>query len=339
MTSVYRDALTGRPRLRLATLPTVLEPGPALPGGGRLWVKRDDLTGLGIGGNKARKLEFLCAEAVESGANALVTVGAGQSNHCRMTAAAGAVLGIETHVVLAGHRPDRLQGNQLLTERFGAYQHFTGAGPAEWGVLEIERERLTDELKSQGLRPFSMPIGGSTAVGALGYIAGFAELMTDIEARGLDAAAIVFTSSSGGTHAGLVAGRAWYRAAHPDRSCPEVIAIGVAKGVNAGLPSVAELAAEALTLAALPGRVNDDDVINDPRWIGADYAEPTDAARRAATWAAHTGAWVLDDVYTAKGLSGLLGLDAEGRFAGRDVIFIHTGGHPEVFVHEENHRD
>ena len=300
-------------------------------------MKRDDLTGLGLGGNKARKLEFLCAEALDSGANALVTVGAGQSNHCRMTAAAGAVLGIETHVVLAGHRPDQLQGNQLLTERFGAHQHFTGAGPAEWGVLEIERERLTAELQSQGLRPYSIPIGGSTAVGALGYLTGFAELMADIEARGLDAAAIVFTSSRGGTHAGLVAGRAWYRATRPDSKCPDVIAIGVAKGVNAKQPSVAELAAEALTIAALPGQVGDEDVINDPRWIGADYAEPTAEARAAAIWAAHTGAWVLDDVYTAKGLSGLLGLDAEGRFASRDVVFIHTGGHPEVFVHEENH--
>ena len=334
MTTVHRDVLTGRPRLRLATLPTALEAGPTLPGGGRLWVKRDDLTGLGLGGNKARKLEFLCAEAVDAGANALVTVGAGQSNHCRMTAAAGAVLGLETHVVLAGHRPARLEGNQLLTGRFGAHQHFTGAGPAEWGVLEIERERLTNELQAQGLRPYSIPIGGSTAVGALGYLTAFAELMADCDTRGLDVAAIVFTSSSGGTHAGLVAGRAWFRATQTARAIPEVVAVGVAKGVIAGMPSVADLATEALALANLPGRVEHDDVVIDPRWLGVDYAEPTYAARAAATWGANVGAWVLDDVYTAKGMSGLLGLDAEGRFAGRDVIFIHTGGHPEVFVHE-----
>src|SRR5215204_1734474 len=101
-------------RAVLATLPTPIERGPELPGGARLWVKRDDLTGLGAGGNKARKLEFLCAEALRAGARALVTVGAGQSNHCRMTAAAGTVLGLEVHLVLSGHRPSSYQGNQLL---------------------------------------------------------------------------------------------------------------------------------------------------------------------------------------------------------------------------------
>ena len=332
MTSVPRDPLTGRPRVRLATLPTPLEEGPVLAGGGRLWVKRDDLTGLGMGGNKARKLEFLCAEAVESGAGVLVTVGAGQSNHCRMTAAAGAVLGLETHLVLAGDRPHRLEGNQLLSERFGAQQHFTGAAPAEWGVLEIAREQLADELTDQGLNVYSMPIGGSTAVGALGYLVGFAELMADLHARSLDVASVVVTSSSGGTHAGLVAGRAWYRETHPTVDVPEIVAIGVAKGVIAGSPSVADLARAALELAGLPGAVSDDDVIVDPRWLGDDYAIPTAESRAAARWAARHGAWVLDDVYTAKGMSGLLGLDVEGRFGDRDAVFIHTGGHPEVFV-------
>ena len=296
-------------------------------------MKRDDLTGLGLGGNKARKLEFLCGEALDSGATVLVTVGAGQSNHCRMTAAAGAVLGVETHLILAGDRPARLEGNQMLSELFGAHQHFTGAGAAEWGVLEIERERLTGELEAQGLSVYSMPIGGSTAAGALGYLVAFAELMDDITGSGLDVVAVVFTSSSGGTHAGLVAGRAWWRHSHPGAPLPDVIAIGVAKGVVTGFPSVADLARETLALAGLPGDVLDDDVICDPRWLGTDYAIPTAESRAAATWAATHGAWVLDDVYTAKGMSGLLGLDAEGRFAARDVVFIHTGGHPEVFVH------
>ena len=126
------------PRLRLATLPTPLELGPQLPRGPQLWVKRDDLTGLGMGGNKARKLEFLCAAAVAEGARSLVTVGAGQSNHCRMTAAAGSVLGLETHLVLAGERPRTLEGNQLLSERFGAHQHFTGAGRSEEHTSELQ---------------------------------------------------------------------------------------------------------------------------------------------------------------------------------------------------------
>lgn len=321
----------GVPRVRLATLPTPLEEGPVLESGVRLWVKRDDLTGLGMGGNKARKLEFLCGDAVASGARALITVGAGQSNHCRMTAAAGSLLGCETHLVLAGVRPHRLEGNQLLSDRFGAQMHFTGAGPAEWGVLEIARENLTNELAAAGLNPYSIPIGGSTEVGALGYVLAYDEIVMQCASAGFEPAAIVFTSSSGGTHAGLVAGRAWRRAR--GESHPPVVAIGVAKGVVAGFPDVAQLATGALTRAGLPGEVRVDDVEVDARWLGADYAIPTPESERAAEWAAHAGAWVLDGVYTAKGMAGLLGNADEGRWpSGSDIVWIHTGGQPEVFV-------
>ena len=314
------------PRVRLATLPTPLERGPVIGDGVQLWVKRDDLTGLGMGGNKARKLEFLCGAAMRDGANALVTVGAGQSNHCRMTAAAGAVLGWETHLVLAGDRPDPLEGNQLLSEMFGAHMHFTGAGPAEWGVLEIEREELTARLVQQGLRPYSIPIGGSTYVGAVGYIAAYDELVEQCE---VEPRAVMFTSSSGGTHAGLVAGRAWRRAR--GLSAPPIVAIGVAKGVVNNFPDVADLARRALHYAGLPGEVDDTDVEVDTRWLGEDYAIPTDASIAAAAWGAANGAWVLDGVYTAKGMAGLLG-NVERWSPGDHVVFVHTGGHPEVFV-------
>jgi 1-aminocyclopropane-1-carboxylate deaminase/D-cysteine desulfhydrase-like pyridoxal-dependent ACC family enzyme len=320
----------------LATLPTHLERGPILAGQSQLWVKRDDLTGLGMGGNKARKLEFLCGAAVAAGADCLITVGAGQSNHCRMTAAAGALLGLEVHLVLAGDRPKVLEGNQLLSERFGAHQHFTGAGPAEWGLLEIAREDLTAELQAQGVNPYSIPIGGSTAVGALGYIIAYQEIVEQAVALNLSPKTIVFTSSSGGTHAGLVAGRAHMRAVGRNDVLPNLLAIGVAKGVVAGFPSVKELAQESLAIAGLPGDVLDEDVEVDARWLGEDYAIPTDASRAAITWAAHNGAWVLDDVYTAKGMAGLLGNATQGRWAsGEDVIFIHTGGSPEVFVRHD----
>ena len=333
---VVTDVEFGQSRVRFATLPTHLERGPVLAGRSRLWVKRDDLTGLGMGGNKARKLEFLCGAAVAAGANCLITVGAGQSNHCRMTAAAGAVLGLEVHLVLAGDRPAVLEGNQLLSERFGAHQHFTGAGPSEWGLLEIAREDLTDELSAQGLRPYSIPIGGSTAVGALGYIAAYQEIIDQAKALNISPQTIVFTSSSGGTHAGLVAGRAYARATGEVDVLPNLLAIGVAKGVIAGYPSVKELAQEALTIAGLPGVVLAEDIEVDARWLGEDYAIPTEASRAAITWAAHNGAWVLDDVYTAKGMAGLLGNASQGRWGnGDDVIFIHTGGSPEVFVRHD----
>ena len=333
---IVTDVEFGQPRVRFATLPTHLERGPILAGQSRLWVKRDDLTGLGMGGNKARKLEFLCGAAVAAGANCLITVGAGQSNHCRMTAAAGAVLGLEVHLVLAGDRPAVREGNQLLSERFGAHQHFTGAGPSEWGLLEIAREDLTDELSAQGLRPYSIPIGGSTAVGALGYIVAYQEIVEQAKALKISPKTIVFTSSSGGTHAGLVAGRAYARAIGKVDVLPNLLAIGVAKGVIAGYPSVKELAQEALTIAGLPGVVVNEDIEVDARWLGEDYAIPTEASRAAITWAAQNGAWVLDDVYTAKGMAGLSGNASQGRCGnGDDVIFIHTGGSPEVFVRHD----
>ena len=327
--------LASVPRAALATLPTPLERGPALSTGTRLWIKRDDLTGLGVGGNKARKLEFLCGEALAAGADCLITVGAGQSNHCRMTAAAGARLGLETHLVLSGDRPSRLVGNQLLSDLFGAHMHFTGAPDAHWGALEIAREALTDELIADGLRPLSIPIGGSTPVGALGYINGFVETMQQAAEAGIDPAAIVFTSSSGGTHAGLVAGSARWRAM--GRAVPDIVAIGVAKGVVLGHPHIADLATDALALIDSVGpecSVEEADVEIDTRWLGEDYAVPTPAADEAILWAARHAGLVFDRTYTGKGFAGLLGNVGDGRWVGRDVVFIHTGGLPAVFAND-----
>ena len=319
--------------MALATLPTPLERGPELPGGARLWLKRDDLTGLGAGGNKARKLEYLCAEAMAAGARSLVTVGAAQSNHCRMTAAAGARLGLDVHLVLSGDRPERLEGNTALAALFGAQLHFVGCPDHHWGELEVAREQLTSELVADGQAPQSIPIGGSTATGALGYAAAYAELFDQCDVAGVNPRAIVFTSSSGGTHAGLVAGRALLRAAGRAES-PPVLAIGVAKGVIAGHPDIAEMSREALALlGAGDAAIADDDVELDERWLGEEYGVPSHAGDEAIEWAARHGGWVLDRTYTGKGFSGLLGNAAAGRWAaGDDVVFIHTGGLPAVFA-------
>jgi len=320
-------------RATLASLPTPLEGATALPGGARLWMKRDELTGLGGGGNKARKLEFLCGAAMAGGAQALVTVGAAQSNHCRMTAAAGALLGLEVHLVVSGDEPARgaATGNLLLSGLFGAQLHFTGAPDHHWGELEIARESVTDGLAAEGLEPYSIPIGGSTPTGALGYAAGFVELLDQLDERRLRPSAIVFTSSSGGTHAGLLAGRAAARAA--GRDVPSLIAVGVAKGVVIGHPDIAELANDTLALMGLDATVTADDVEVDDRWIGDDYAVPTTAGDAAIHWAARHGGWLLDRTYSGKGFSGLLGAADDGRFAaGDDVVFIHTGGWPALFT-------
>jgi 1-aminocyclopropane-1-carboxylate deaminase/D-cysteine desulfhydrase-like pyridoxal-dependent ACC family enzyme len=212
---------------------------------------------------------------------------------------------------------------------FGAQLHFTGAEESHWGELEIAREAVTDQLVADGLSPYAIPIGGSTAVGALGYAAAFIELLDQCDAAGVSPSHVVFTSSSGGTHAGLLAGRA--AAAHGGRDVPDVVAIGVAKGVNVGRPDIAGLANQTLTLMQSTAIVAQEDVEVDTRWIGDDYAVPTEAGDAAIRWAARHGGWLLDRTYSGKGCSGLLGLAAEQRF-GSDVVFIHTGGWPALFA-------
>lgn len=296
-------------------------------------MKRDDLNGLGAGGNKGRKLEYLCGEAQERGADCLVTVGAAQSNHCRMTAAAGARLGLEVHLVLSGSPPGQLEGNQLLSSMFGAHLHHTGLDARDWSGLERHRVQLTARLVDAGHRPHSIPIGGSTPVGALGYVDAYEELTAQCHAVGFAPTVIVHTSSSGGTHAGLVAGRA--RARHDGRPAPPIVAIAVAKGAALDTASISTIARESLRLIESPAVISDEDIEIDDRFLGDDYAAPTVEAANAASWAARRGAWILDPVYTAKGFSGVLGRDAEGRHgAGDDIVFIHTGGLPSVFVRE-----
>ncbi|MGH9133118.1 MAG: 1-aminocyclopropane-1-carboxylate deaminase/D-cysteine desulfhydrase, partial [Ilumatobacteraceae bacterium] len=203
---------------------------------------------------------------------------------------------------------------------------------SHWGELMIAAESLADELAADGAAPYSIPIGGSTATGALGYVAAFAEIMEQCAAFGVAPAAIVHASSSGGTHAGLVAGSALWRAV--GREVPEVLAIGVAKGVVAGMPDVAELAGDALAMIDRPAALVDpSDVRLDAGWLGDDYAVPTPAGDDAIRWAANAGGWVLDRTYSGKGLAGLLGNADGGRWpVGSDVIFVHTGGTPAVFA-------
>lgn len=317
-------------RVALATLPTPLECGGELPNGATLWVKRDDLTGLGVGGNKARKLEYLCGEARDRNANCLVTVGAAQSNHCRMTAAAGACMGLDVHLVLSGEKPTQLTGNQMLSHMFGATLHHTGLASSNWTELEKWRIDLTARLDAEGHRPYSMPIGGSTAVGALGYVDAYDEIMRQCNDLHFIPSAILHTSSSGGTHAGLVAGSVLARDAKRPHS--PVIAVGVAKGAALSTHSIRTLAEESLALLRSIAAITDADVIIDNRFLGDGYAVPTAAGAAATLWAAHRGAWVLDPVYTAKGFAGLLGRDAEGEWSSsQHVVFIHTGGLPTVF--------
>jgi 1-aminocyclopropane-1-carboxylate deaminase/D-cysteine desulfhydrase-like pyridoxal-dependent ACC family enzyme len=249
-----------------------------------------------------------------------------------MTAAAGAMIGLEVHLVLSGDKPTVPTGNLLLSALFGAQQHFTGSEESHWGELEIAREALADELRAAGAEPYSIPIGGSTPVGAAGYAVAFVELMEQCQTLGIQPAAIVHTSSSGGTHAGLLAGRAMWRQQGHD--VPEVLAIGVAKGVNMGMPDIADLAGDTIELIGGDRSLIDRaDVRVDPNWMGDDYGIPTRAGDAAIRWAARNGGWVLDRVYSGKGFAGLVGNAEAGRWpSGSDVIFIHTGGTPTIFA-------
>ena len=299
-----RAALDHVPRSRLATLPTPLERGPGLPGGARLWVKRDDLTGLGAGGNKARKLEFLCGEALRAGARSLVTVGAGQSNHCRMTAAAGAVLGLEVHLVLSGDRPARPTGNQLLAELFGAQLHYVGCPPNHWGELEIAREQLTDELAAAGAAPHSIPIGGSTPTGALGYLVAYVELVEQCRRRrhARRRPSCTRRRAAARTPGWSPGGRCCGRSA--TTTCPTVLAIGVAKGVDARRarrPRSWPREALALIGSDAAGRRRRR---RDRRPLARRRLRRADAGRRdeAIRWAAVHGGWVLDRDVHRQGL-------------------------------------
>jgi D-cysteine desulfhydrase len=285
------------PRASLATLPTPLEPSAALPGGASLLVKRDDLTGLGMGGNKARKLEFLCGAALADGADVLVTAGGPQSNHCRMTAAAGARLGLDVHLVLGGAEPVEPSGNQLLALLFGAQLHFVGSH--DWADIEHARRMLTERLAAEGRRPATIPIGGSTPTGSAGFALAYLELAGQLAASSVIAAAVVHTSSSGGTHAGLLAGQVLARSA--GLPSPRVVAVAVAKGVVLDESTVMRMADATLDLLGEPGSVAAADVEALGGWLGPGYEVPTQEGDDAVRWFARKAGLVLDRTYTGKG--------------------------------------
>lgn len=325
MTADPLTRLTDLPRERLATLPTPLEPAGHLPSGRKWFIKRDDLSGLGMGGNKARKLELLTADARARGADTLVTVGAAQSNHARMTAAAGTRLGMPTHLVLGGEEPVAYEGNQLLAALFGARFHYPGTD--DWDELEGHMDDLEGVLRTEGRTPYRMPIGGSTPLGAGGFALAWCELLDQCAAGGVRPASVVHATSSGGTHAGLLAGKAL-------RGGPAVVAIAVAKTSQDLASHARQLAEELLDLLGADIGVGAEDIDVDGGFQGPAYAVPTEQADEAISYAAATGGWVLDRVYTAKALAGLLARDRDGSLPDGDVVFWHTGGLPTLFARE-----
>jgi D-cysteine desulfhydrase len=314
------------PRISLAHLPTPLEPLPRLSaalGGPELWIKRDDQTGLAGGGNKTRKLEYLVAAAQAEGADALITGGAPQSNHCRQTAAAAARVGLRSILVLTGP-PVEARGNVLLNQLLGAEIVWTGDKSRE----EVMRATFEGE-RAAGRKPYLIPYGGSNAIGASAYVAAVEELAAQLEKRRLlPFNRIVFASSSGGTHSGLaLGGRAL-------KTPTQILGISVDKPeiVLAG-EIVAKLATETAVLLGLEHTFEAGDIHANADYLGKGYGVMGEPEREAIRLFAQTEGVLLDPVYTGRAAAGLIDLIRRRIIAPDErVLFWHTGGTPTLFA-------
>jgi D-cysteine desulfhydrase family pyridoxal phosphate-dependent enzyme len=297
-------------------------------GGPRLWIKRDDLSGLALGGNKTRKLEFLMGQALAQGCDAVITAGAAQSNHCRQTAAGAAMLGLSCHLALGGAPPPVANGNLLLDDLFGATIHWSGGLRKGEGLVRIE-----SELRSRGLRPFVIPYGGSNPVGAAGFAAAAIELNEQLPAAGARADAIVFASSSGGTHAGLLAG------ASMAESSARIIGIEIDKRDADEDPFdafIARLARQTAELLGVEARYSPSDVVLKSDYLGAGYGVVGELEREAIRLMAEREGILLDPVYTGRAFGALVDLISRREFRSDEhVIFWHTGGSPALFSYAE----
>ncbi len=326
--SSVSDRLFARlPRVSLGIHPTPLHPLPRLRehlGGDkktpRLLIKRDDLNGVALGGNKLRKLEWLLGDAREQNCDTLVTAGAAQSNHCRLTAAVAAMHGLSAHLCLRGPEPERRTGNLILDDWLGATLHFAAPGENVSALMET----VADDLRAAGRKPYIIPIGGSNAVGAVGYAAAAGELAAQCP----DATHIVVATGSGGTQAGLEIGvRLRNTSAH-------LLGVGVAEpdtvSWNVDVARLADAVAERLGVDI---RLAPDEIECPMDWMGQHYAAPTPECAVALELLARREGIFVDPVYSGKALAALIDWVRQGRFAPTDtVVFWHTGGVPALFA-------
>ncbi|MCU0914528.1 MAG: D-cysteine desulfhydrase family protein [Planctomycetes bacterium] len=315
------------PRQSLGFFPTLLTPLPRLTqrlGGPRLFMKRDDQTGLALGGNKVRKLEFLVGEALAQGCDTLVTGGAAQSNHCRQTAAAAAACGLSCHLVLGGEAPDLPEGNLLLDQLCGAVIHWTGEFRKGEKIPDI-----AESLRAAGRRPYVVPYGGSNTTGAVGFVEAVRELADQLVHRNESITHVVFASSSGGTQAGLTVGKRLFGLDG------KLIGIGIDKGVSGDVPfaeHVLELANATAARLGVPEHFSAADVTIREDYTGEGYGVVGELERRAIRMVAQTEGILLDPVYTGRAMGGLIDMVERGDLSAADsVLFWHTGGTPALF--------
>jgi D-cysteine desulfhydrase family pyridoxal phosphate-dependent enzyme len=282
---------------------------------GRLWVKRDDLTGLGGGGNKVRKLEHLCADALAQHCDVLVTGGGRQSNHVRMTAAAAHHLGLDCTIVLGSDPVDVATGNVVLDQLLGP--EIVWAGPLDYYPLEAAIDAEADRLRADGHRPYAMPLGGASTIGQLGYVRAALELRDQLP----DTTLIATADGTGGTHAGLVAG--W-----GDHDAVLGVDVGTRPDLDVVVPREAAAAA---ALAGRPDPVGSCAIDHDR--VGDGYGAPTRSCREALDLCARHEGLLLDPVYSGKGMAGLIAAIREARVPPEGtIVFIHTGGLPALLT-------
>lgn len=323
------------PRVRLAHLPTPLESLERLSkhlGGPRLWIKRDDCTGLSSGGNKTRKLEFLLADALSQCADTVITQGATQSNHARQTAAGAAKLGLECHVLLENrtgfeNRDYTLNGNVLLDRLHGAIVSRRPAG----ADMNAEMEQLAGALRARGRRPYVIPGGGSNPIGALGYANCALELTAQANDIGLRIDHIVQATGSTGTQAGLVAGLCAIHAHIP------VLGISVRSPKDRQEEAVFGLAKATADQVGASGVVLRENVVANSDYVGQGYGLPTEGMAEAVKMLARLEGILLDPVYTGKAMAGMIDLVRKGHFEkGANVVFLHTGGSAGLFGYPDS---
>ncbi len=325
------------PRISLAHLPTPLEFLPRLTehlGGPNIYVKRDDCTGLGTGGNKTRKLEFLMADAMEKRASAIITQGAVQSNHARQTAAAACKLGMKCELVFEKRVADATEpylhsGNVFLDHLFGANIREVEKGTD----MDAAMEDVAAELEAKGQTPYIVPGGGSNPIGALGYVDCALELITQANRQGLIIDHIVHATGSAGTQAGLVVGVKATSSGIP------VLGIGVNVPKDKQEEKVYKLAVETADYIGAPGIVERGDVVANCDYVGEGYGVPTRGMNEAILLLARQEGLLFDPVYSGKGLAGMIDLIGKGRFGASDnIVFVHTGGVAGLFAYRDRLR-
>lgn len=297
--------------------------------GPTIFMKRDDNTGLALGGNKTRKLEFIIGDALAKGADTIITAGAAQSNHCRQTAAAAASLGLECHLVLGGKEPEQASGNLLLDKIFGCHIHWAGANRKGEDIPSI-----VEQLISQGKKPYVVPYGGSNELGALAFVEAFKELESQRDSMDLSFTHIFFASSSGGTQAGLMLGNKIFNSPY------QIVGINIDKGETDKVPFDQYTLALANRTAELIGanyEFSESDLILNTDYVGEGYGVVGALENEAIALTAQTEGILLDPVYTGRAMGGLIDMIRTGQIKKTDrVLFWHTGGAPALFAYSND---